>query len=120
MPNFKISIITVVKNGMPFLKEAIESFDSQNYSNKEQIIVYSKSEDETEKYLNSLDSSKIIIKDEYSQNMYGALNLAIKNCSGDYIGILHADDFFPNKDLLSNLSKFASNIYNLNIYQNFK
>ena len=120
MPNFKISIITVVKNGMPFLKEAIESFDSQNYSNKEQIIVYSKSEDETEKYLNSLDSSKIIIKDEYSQNMYGALNLAIKNCSGDYIGILHADDFFPNKDLLSNLSKFIDEANPDIIYGNTK
>ena len=72
MPNFKISIITVVKDGMPFLKGAVESFDTQTYSNKEQIIVYSESEDETVKYLNNLNSSKIIIKDQYSQNMYGA------------------------------------------------
>ena len=37
----KISIITVVKNGMPFLKESMKSFNSQNYKNKELIIVYS-------------------------------------------------------------------------------
>ncbi len=36
---------------MPLLKEAIRSFDSQTYSDKEQIIVYSQSEDETEQYL---------------------------------------------------------------------
>jgi glycosyltransferase involved in cell wall biosynthesis len=120
MPNFKISIITVVKNGMPFLKEAIESFDLQTYPNKEQIIVYSKSEDETEKYLNSLNNSKIIIKDEHSKNMYGALNLAVKNCSGDYIGVLHADDFFPNKDLILDLSNFIDNTNADIIYGNTK
>ena len=120
MSNFKISIITVVKNGMPFLKEAIESFNSQTYKNKEQIIVYSKSEDETEEYLNSLNDSKIIIKDEYSKTLYGALNLAVKNCSGDYIGVLHADDFFPNKDLLLDLSKFIGEVNADIVYGNTK
>ena len=38
----KVSIITVVKNGMPFLKDAIKSFELQEYKNKELIIVYSK------------------------------------------------------------------------------
>ena len=120
MPNFKISIITVVKNGMPFLKEAIKSFDSQTYSNKEQIIVYSKSEDKTEKYLKNLNNTKIIIKDEYSKNMYGALNLAVRNCAGDYIGLLHADDFFPNKNILSDLSKFINETKADIIYGNTK
>ena len=52
MEKLKISIITVVKNGMPYLSEAISSFDSQTYINKEHIIVYSKSEDQTENFLN--------------------------------------------------------------------
>ena len=51
----KISIITVVKNGMPLLKEAIKSFDNQEYENKEHIIVYSSSSDDTEKYLNLIN-----------------------------------------------------------------
>ena len=40
MSHLKISIITVVKNGMPYLKEAINSFNTQTYKNKEHIIVY--------------------------------------------------------------------------------
>ena len=96
MEKLKISIITVVKNGMPYLSEAISSFDSQTYINKEHIIVYSKSEDQTENFLLSLKNKKII-KDEKSNNKFGSLNLAIKNCSGDYIGVLHADDFFMTK-----------------------
>jgi glycosyltransferase involved in cell wall biosynthesis len=50
----KISIITAVKNGMPFLKDAIKSFELQKYRNKELIIVYSKSIDGTENYINTL------------------------------------------------------------------
>ena len=76
MEKLKISIITVVKNGMPYLSEAISSFDSQTYINKEHIIVYSKSEDQTENFLLSLKNKRI--KDEKSNNKFGSLNLAIK------------------------------------------
>ena len=58
----KISIITVVKNGMPFLKSSIMSFNLQSYKNKELIIVYASSNDGTEEYLQNLNSSNIFIK----------------------------------------------------------
>ena len=47
----KISIITVVKNGMPFLIDALKSFNLQNYTNKEHIVVYGDSNDGTTEYL---------------------------------------------------------------------
>tara|TARA_B100000959_G_C14856727_1_gene572500 strand:- start:32 stop:766 length:735 start_codon:yes stop_codon:yes gene_type:complete len=115
----KISIITVVKNGMPFLEDAIKSFNSQNYENKEHIIVYSKSNDSTEEYLNSLTGKKII-KDNNSNNKFGPLNLAIKACSGDYIGILHADDFFSNSNTLSEVADFLHINKSDIIYGNIK
>ena len=37
----KISIITVVKNGMPYLDDCLKSFQLQNYPNKEQIVLSS-------------------------------------------------------------------------------
>ena len=55
----KISIITVVKNGMPFLKESINSFNNQNYKNKELIIVYSKSTDSTVEYIKKNKKKKL-------------------------------------------------------------
>ena len=119
MSNIKISIITVVKNGMPFLKDAIKSFNSQNYDNKEHIIVYSKSNDNTEEYLNSLIGKKII-EDKSSKNKFGPLNLAIKQCLGDYIGILHADDFFPNNNTLSDVANFLNINKSDIIYGNIK
>ena len=80
----KISIITVVKNGMPFLKDAIKSFELQKYRNKELIIVYSKSIDETENYINSLSKKnyKIVGKYDESYRIAGDFDFfarAIKN-----------------------------------------
>ena len=39
MKNPKISIITVVKNGMPYLIDCLKSFRLQDYSNKEHILM---------------------------------------------------------------------------------
>ena len=119
MERLKISIITVVKNGMPYLSEAISSFDSQTYINKEHIIVYSKSEDQTEDFLLSLENRKII-KDDKSNNKFGSLNLAIRNCTGDYIGVLHSDDFFYDKQTLSEIADFLNKEKSDVIYGNIK
>ena len=95
----KISIITIVKNGMPHLIDSLESFKKQNYKNKELIVIYSKSDDRT---LGILKSSKIIHKIIYQNkdNLYGAINLGLKNASGDVIGILHSDDIFFSSNTL--------------------
>ena len=100
----KISIITVVKNGMPFLKESINSFNSQNYKNKELIIVYSDSIDSTVEYIKKNKKKNFrIIRDNKSKNKFGPLNLGIKKSKGNIIGILHSDDFYPRKNVLSNI-----------------
>ena len=102
----KISIITVVKNGMPFLKESINSFNSQNYKNKELIIVYSDSTDSTVEYIKKNKKKNFqIIRDMKSKNKFGPLNLGIKKSKGNIIGILHSDDFYPRKNVLKNIVK---------------
>tara|TARA_Y100000996_G_scaffold244723_1_gene192454 strand:- start:4016 stop:4810 length:795 start_codon:yes stop_codon:yes gene_type:complete len=103
--NKKISIITVVKNGMPFLKSAIKSFNLQNYDNKELIIVFAPSKDGTEEYLNNLKSKNIkIFQDKKSTTKFGSLNLGIQFSSGDILGILHSDDIFFDENILSLIS----------------
>ena len=102
----KISIITVVKNGMPYLKTSIKSFQLQNFSNKEHIIVCSKSSDDTELYLKSIkDINTKIIIDDVSKNRYGAINKGIESSTGDVIGLLHSDDIFYNDDTLEIINK---------------
>jgi glycosyltransferase involved in cell wall biosynthesis len=104
--SLKISVITVVKNGMPFLKDSINSFNKQNYKDKELIIVYSDSTDATVEYIKKIKKKNIrIIRDKVSKNKFGALNLGIKKSKGHVIGILHSDDFYPNKNVLNDIVK---------------
>jgi glycosyltransferase involved in cell wall biosynthesis len=97
-----ITVITIVKNGMPFLRDCIKSVKSQNLKNIEHIIVYSDSKDGTLLYLKK---KKKFIIDKNSQNKFGSLNLGIKKSTGNYIGILHSDDLFFSNKTLSNVSK---------------
>jgi len=99
----KISIITVVKNGMPYLKDAVKSFELQDYKNKELIIVYSKSNDGTDIYLHSLKKKYKIFLDANTGNKFDAINIGIKKSNGNIIGLLHSDDIFFNYKTLSNI-----------------
>ena len=101
----KITIITAVKNGMPYIEDSINSFNSQNYKNKELVVVYSKSTDGTKQFLNK-NKNKIdkIIIDNKSSNKYESINFGIKNATGNIIGVLHADDFFVNKNILKKIA----------------
>ncbi len=103
--NSKITVITVVKNGMPYIEDSIDSFCSQTYKNKELIVIYSSSTDGTKKYLND-NKNKIdkLVYDHKSQNKYEAINLGIKKSTGNIIGVLHADDFFLNKNVLKKIA----------------
>jgi len=100
----KISIITAVKNGMPYLKDSVKSFELQDYKKKELIIVYSKSNDGTDNYLDSLKKKYKIFLDKNTGNKFDAINIGIKKSTGDIIGLLHADDIFFNYKTLSNIA----------------
>ena len=104
--NPKISIITVVRNGMPYLMDSINSFLKQKYNNKELIIIYSKSSDLTLDYLNKIKNKNIrIIIDKYSKNKFGSLNLGIKEAKGDIFGLLHSDDIFYSNEVIKNIAE---------------
>ncbi len=118
MKNPKISIITVVKNGVPYLSDCLKSFQLQDYPNKEHIIIYSNSNDGTEEFLLSKKKKiKILRKDKKFNNKWDCLNLGAKLATGDIIGILHADDIFYNKNTLSYVAKNFADEYEF-IYGN--
>ena len=103
--NIKVSIVTVVKNGMPFLEDCIKSFQLQDYKNKELIVVYSHSEDQTYTFLKKQKYITKLIIDNKSKNKFGSLNIGLQNTTGDIIGLLHADDIFGSNKVLSNVAK---------------
>ncbi len=102
----KISIITVVKDGMPYLQSCIKSFDLQKYPNKEHIIIFSKSKDTTYSFLmKNKKKNRFIFHDKVSKNKWGAINLGLKLAKGDIIGLLHSDDVFYQNNTLTLVKK---------------
>ena len=103
----KITIITVVKNGMPFIKECLNSFQTQSYKNKEHIIIVSKSNDGTENFLKNIKNKNVrIFYDHKKLSRYEAINFGIKKSSGEVIGLLHSDDLFYNRNILKIIIKY--------------
>lgn len=99
----KVSIITCVLNNVEFIENAIKSFQSQTYENKEHIIIDGGSIDGTieviEKY--KKNNKNLIFSSSIDKGIYNAINKGISLSSGDVIGILHSDDFYYDKDIIS-------------------
>ena len=62
MKNFKISIITVVKNDVQNIEKTIKSLLSQSYKNFEHIIVDGKSTDGTLSIIKKYKNTKLVSK----------------------------------------------------------
>lgn len=100
----KISIITATYNNEATIKETLESVAKQDYQNIEHIIIDGVSTDNTLKIIeNYKHISKVISEKDFG--IYHALNKGIKHSTGELIGFLHADDYFEDISILSEIAK---------------
>lgn len=92
-PTPLVSLVMVVKNGMPFVKDAVSSVINQTYKNIELIIQDSRSADGTLEYLQSIKNIKFIrIVSEDDKSREDAWNKALKRCRGEIIGSIDSDN----------------------------
>ena len=129
MKKYKISIITVTKNSEKFLLKNIKSVKFQNYKNYEHIIVDGNSTDRTIKIIKSNKKKIKFIKNKNDKGLYHAMNVGIKNSSGDIIGILNSDDIYFRNTLRlvnkyfnkhSNLDFLFGSVYKHKLLHGFK
>lgn len=95
----KISIITVTYNSAATVKDTLESVKKQDYPDIEHILIDGASKDETVSIIKSYPNVKWI--SEKDNGLYDAINKGIQMATGDVIGILNSDDFFPDKGVVS-------------------
>ena len=87
-----VSIITLTRNGLNHLKRLFEDFDEKtNYSNYEIIVVDNASDDDSVKYLNSLDLPITIIENSENVSFSKGNNDAAKMAKGEYLLLLNND-----------------------------
>lgn len=101
----KISIITACFNSAATIRDTIESVLAQDYGEIEYIIIDGGSTDNTLQIVNEYKSSIAKIISEKDEGIYFALNKGISLATGDVIGILHADDIYTNKSVISSVMK---------------
>ena len=95
----KVSIIIPVYNGANYMREAIDSALNQTYKNIEVIVVNDGSNDngETSEIAKSYKDRIVYIEKE-NGGVSSAINLAIRQMTGDYFSWLSHDDiYYPEK-----------------------
>jgi len=101
----KISIITAVYNREATIKSACEAMANQDYDNIEWVVVDGGSKDGTVEILKKAKRRPDILISEPDKGIYDALNKGLELCSGDIVGLLHSDDFYPEPDVLSKVAQ---------------
>src|ERR1041385_3037266 len=97
----RVSIITVTFNSAATLEDTLRSVREQDYPDIEHIIVDGGSTDRTPGILEKYKSSISRIINEPDKGIYDALNKGIAAASGEVIGILHSDDIYTDRTVIS-------------------
>ncbi|MCQ2974686.1 MAG: glycosyltransferase [Bacteroidales bacterium] len=99
----KVSVITVCKNNQNSIFETMQSVKLQDYPSIEHIIIDGASTDSTIKIVQNFNPNYMI--SEPDNGIYDAINKGIQHSTGDIIAILHADDIFASKNVVSQMVK---------------
>ena len=91
----KFSFIIPVLNNFKYTKFTYESI-RQQYSNAE-IVIVSKSTDETEDYFRNLKDRNLIFSSHNKSTLSEAYNLAVSIATGEIIALIHNDMFIGPK-----------------------
>ena len=105
----KISLITVVYNRAATIERTILSVLDQSYADIEYIVVDGASTDGTLDLIRKYENRISRIISEKDKGVYDAINKGIQIATGTVIGILHADDRFAHKDVLSQIAETFHN-----------
>ena len=97
-----VSVVIPVYNGSHFLREAVDSILSQNYSPLEIIVVDDGSTDDLKGVIHGLNVD-VRLLGQQNLGPAAARNLGIRNAAGELFAFLDPDDLWP-RDMLTNLA----------------
>lgn len=112
----KITIITSCYNRRATISDCMESVLAQDYSNIEYIVVDGASTDgslslierevrraQSEEFKRSHPQFSFHYISEPDRGMYEAINKGLRLATGDYIGLVHSDDFLYSPKTISHI-----------------
>lgn len=102
---YKVSIITACLNNAATIETTIRSVLTQDYPNIEYIIIDGASIDGTQDIITKHKDKLGTFVSEKDKGIYDAMNKGLAKATGDIVGFLHADDFYPASNVISNIVK---------------
>lgn len=110
----KVTVISVIRNlikggRVEYFKKMIDSVKMQTYKNIEHVVVDGMSDDETWEFINKYkDDNKLnfVSYRQKDKNPYDAMNQAIYKYGGEYIVILHSDDYLYDENAIEMQMKY--------------
>lgn len=101
----KVSIITVVYNGVKTIEQTIKSILQQSYKNIEYIIIDGLSTDGTQSVIERYKENIAYFISEKDNGLYDAMNKGINRATGDIVGIINSDDWYA-EDIVEKIVKY--------------
>jgi glycosyltransferase involved in cell wall biosynthesis len=101
----KISIVTAVLNSKDFIEDCIQSIHRQTVKSIEHIVIDGGSTDGTLETIKKYQAGIAEFVSERDDGIYAAMNKGIRLATGDVIGILNADDFYPDSGVLEKVAQ---------------
>jgi len=100
----RVSVITASFNSSSTLKATLDSFRSQNYQDKELIVIDGCSTDGSLEIIKASGNNVSRWVSEPDSGIYDALNKGINMATGDIIGFLHSGDTYAGTEILEKLA----------------
>jgi glycosyltransferase involved in cell wall biosynthesis len=106
----KISIVTIVYNGVNLIEQTIQSvLNNSDNVNLEYIVIDGGSTDGTLDVINKFVDSIDIFVSEKDGGIFDAINKGIRLANGNYIGLIHCGDLLNANSLNLVVSAFIKN-----------
>ena len=101
----KVSIITVCYNSAATIEHTIKTVAMQDYRNLEYIVVDGKSRDNTLEIVGRFGPLVATCVSEKDRGNYDAYNKGLALATGEVIGFLNSDDFYPAPNVISRVAQ---------------
>jgi glycosyltransferase involved in cell wall biosynthesis len=92
-------------NSVETIRDTIKSIISQDYENIEYILIDAGSTDGTLDIIKEYEGYINYFSSEEDDGLYDGMNKGISVASGEVVGILNSDDFYPNSYIVSNVAR---------------
>ena len=92
MPTPQVSVLMTVYNGLPYLKEAIDSILNQTLEEFQFIIVDDGSTDATSDFIKSIDDPRIVLVHQENGGTAAAANHGLSLVETEFVARMDADD----------------------------